>query len=215
MKKLWIFAMILICGIVLVGCSSKKDFRGCLSEVTKVYYQGVTGQVEGSISVGQREKPYKIDGKSQKLEDFSLFILDFNQQMEDETIDVKLSVNGVESDFQLFLNPVNHYYMNDLGYSLGQNDEVILTYQDIVVNFYNVSDSFNIDWSEALDIAEENLNLQSFYKDGDFKGECYLKILTEQNDNFQDLFWYFSAVSENGDVMDIVISTDAGEIFVS
>lgn len=135
--------------------------------------------------------------------------------MEDETIDVKLSVNGVESDFQLFLNPVNHYYMNDLGYSLGQNDEVILTYQDIVVNFYNVSDSFNIDWSEALDIAEENLNLQSFYKDGDFKGECYLKILTEQNDNFQDLFWYFSAVSENGDVMDIVISTDAGEIFVS
>lgn len=215
MKKLWIFAMILICGIVLVGCSSKKDFRGCLSEVTKVYYQGVTGQVEGSISVGQREEPYKIDGKSQKLEDFSLFILDFNQQMEDETIDVKLLVNGVESDFQLFLNPVNHYYMNDLGYSLGQNDEVILTYQDIVVNFYNVSDSFNIDWSEALDIAEENLNLQSFYKDGDFKGECYLKILTEQNDNFQDLFWYFSAVSENGDVMDIVISTDAGEIFVS
>lgn len=215
MKKLWIFAMILICGIVLVGCSSKKDFRGSLSEVTKVYYQGVAGQVEGSISVGQREEPYKIDGKSQKLEDFSLFILDFNQQMEDETIDVKLSVNGVESDFQLFLNPVNHYYMNDLGYSLGQNDEVILTYQDIVVNFYNVSDSFNIDWSEALDIAEENLNLQSFYKDGDFKGECYLKILTEQNDNFQDLFWYFSAVSENGDAMDIVISTDAGEIFVS
>lgn len=215
MKKLWIFAMILICGIVLVGCSSKKDFRGCLSEVTKVYYQGVAGQVEGSISIGQREEPYKIDGKSQKLEDFSLFILDFNQQMEDETIDVKLSVNGVESDFQLFLNPVNHYYMNDLGYSLGQNDEVILTYQDIVVNFYNVSDSFNIDWSEALDIAEENLNLQSFYKDGDFKGECYLKILTEQNDNFQDLFWYFSAVSENGDVMDIVINTDAGEIFVS
>ena len=215
MKKLWIFAMILLCGIVLVGCSSKKDFRGCLSEVTKVYYQGVAGQVEGSISIGQREEPYKIDGKSQKLEDFSLFILDFNQQMEDETIDVKLSVNGVESDFQLFLNPVNHYYMNDLGYSLGQNDEVILTYQDIVVNFYNVSDSFNIDWSEALDIAEENLNLQSFYKDGDFKGECYLKILTEQNDNFQDLFWYFSAVSENGDVMDIVISTDAGEIFVS
>lgn len=215
MKKLWIFAMILICGIVLVGCSSKKDFRGCLSEVTKVYYQGVAGQVEGSISIGQREEPYKIDGKSQKLEDFSLFILDFNQQMEDETIDVKLSVNGVESDFQLFLNPVNHYYMNDLGYSLGQNDEVILTYQDIVVNFYNVSDSFNIDWSEALDIAEENLNLQSLYKDGDFKGECYLKILTEQNDNFQDLFWYFSAVSENGDVMDIVISTDAGEIFVS
>ena len=215
MKKLWIFAMNLICGIVLVGCSSKKDFRGCLSEVTKVYYQGVAGQVEGSISIGQREEPYKIDGKSQKLEDFSLFILDFNQQMEDETIDVKLSVNGVESDFQLFLNPVNHYYMNDLGYSLGQNDEVILTYQDIVVNFYNVSDSFNIDWSEALDIAEENLNLQSLYKDGDFKGECYLKILTEQNDNFQDLFWYFSAVSENGDVMDIVISTDAGEIFVS
>lgn len=215
MKKLWIFAMILICGIVLVGCSSKKDFRGCLSEVTKVYYQGVAGQVEGSISVGQREEPYKIDGKSQKLEDFSLFILDFNQQMEDETIDVKLSVNGVESDFQLFLNPVNHYYMNDLGYSLGQNDEVILTYQDIVVNFYNVSDSFNIDWSEALDIAEKNLNLQSFYKDGDFKGECYLKILTEQNDNFQDLFWYFSAAGENGDVMDIVISTDAGEIFVS
>lgn len=215
MKKLWIFAMILIYGIVLVGCSNKKDFRECLSEVTKVYYQGVAGQVEGSISVGQREEPYKIDGKSQKLEDFSLFILDFNQQMEDETIDVKLSVNGVESDFQLFLNPVNHYYMNDLGYSLRQNDEVILTYQDIVVNFYNVSDSFNIDWSEALDIAEENLNLQSLYKDGDFKGECYLKILTEQNDNFQDLFWYFSAVSGNGDVMDIVISTDTGEIFVS
>lgn len=215
MKKFGVIAMIVLCFFMLTGCGEKKSFDQCISEITRVYYQASNGQVEGSISVGEREEPYLVDGRQEKLCEFSLIVVDFNKLMEEETIEVALSINGAESVVTLYLNPVNHYYMNDLGYSLGQNDEVILTYQDITLTFFNISDSFNIDFSQAITIAGENLNLQAFYQDGDFRGECYLKILTEKNDVFQDLFWHFSVVGENGEIQNIVINTLSGEFYLS
>ena len=70
--------------------------------------------------------------------------------------------------------------------------------------------------SQILNIAKENLKeeLVDFYDGNNFLGECYLKILTEQKGNFEDLFWYFSVTGQNNEVLNIVISVESGEVLV-
>ena len=218
MKKLFICSLLLCIPLMLIGCGKTGQLEDNISEITKTYYQGSdqSGQVHASISVGQREEPYIIDGRHQPLCDFSLFVINFDQLLEDEEITVELAINGETQEFVMYLNPVGHQYMADLGYALGDNDKVSVTYQDYNINFDNVSDDFTISWSQALEIAKENLGerLDAFYQENNFKGECYLKILTEQNDNFDDLFWYFSVVGQNNEVANVVIDVKSGEVLV-
>lgn len=218
MKKLFVFLLVLICPLMLMGCSENNKFEDKISEITKIYYQGSdeNKNVNASISVGQREEPYIIDGIHESLCDFSLFVVNFNHQLEDEEITTELNINGVKQDFVMYLNPVNHQYMADLGYAIGDNDEVSLTYQNYVVTFNNVSDNFAIDWEQALKIAKDSLGekLDEFYQGENFDGECYLKILTEQNDRFDDLFWYFSVVGQDNKVANVVIDVYSGDVLI-
>lgn len=205
-------AILLICPFVLVGCGQEDSPYSNISEITKVYYQGASDDARGSISVGQREDPYKLDGKHNQMYDFSLVVIEFNEQLQENTIDVALTINDSTQTFTMYFNPLSSSYMADIGYLLGDNDKINITYQEFSIDFYNVSDSFSISYEEALDIAIENMDLQGFYEDGQFKGECYLRILTEKDDNFEDLFWIFSVVGENGEVKNIVINVESGEI---
>ncbi len=218
MKKFFVLALILLCPIMLLGCSNNSDLEDNMSEITKIYYQGndLNNEVVASISVGQREIDYSIDGIHEDVCDFSLVVVNFNKIFDEDTIKVMLSINGETMEFEMYYNPVNHFYMNDIGYALGENDEISLSYQDYNILFNNVSKNFSIDWKEALEIAKNSLEerLNSFYQSGNFKGECYLKILTEQDENFEDLFWYFSAVSQNGEVLNVVINVENGNVLV-
>lgn len=218
MKKLFLLSLLCLSPLTLFACNNAGDLEDNLSEITKVYYKGAdeNQSVQASISIGQREDPYKIDGYHENLCDFSLFAINFNQQLENQQITVSLTINNSLQEFTMYLNPVNHYYMADLGYLLGEKDQITITYQDYHINFYNVSKDFNIDWSQALNIAKENLKeeLVDFYDGNNFLGECYLKILTEQKGNFEDLFWYFSVTGQNNEVLNIVISVESGEVLV-
>ncbi len=218
MKKIFLFSFMLLCPLLLISCGESKDLEDNISEITKIYYQGSdsNGTVSASISIGQREEPYIIDGVHRPLCDFSLFVLNFNQPLEEEEIITRLTINGEEQDFIMYLNPVNHQYMADLGYALEKDENIIITYQDYTVSFSNVSDNFVVSWAQALEIAKNSLGerLDSFYEGNNFRGECYLKVLTEQNDNFDDLFWYFSIVGQNNEVVNVVIDINSGEVLV-
>ena len=204
--------MILVYPIAMAGCGEKDSPQNNISEITKIYFQGANGDAHGSISVGQREEPYKMDGKHNTMYDFSLVVIDFGKRIDEEEIVVKLNINRTEQDFTMYFSPLNSAFMADLGYSLKEDDKVSATYQDITIDFYIVSNSFGVNYEQALDIALSNIDTTVFYQDDEFKGECYLKILTEQNDNLEDLFWVFTIVGENGEVRNVVLSVENGEI---
>lgn len=216
MKKKFLISflllIIILCPILLISCVEKSSPKSNISEITKIYFQGTDENANGSISVGQREEPYKIDGKHNEMYDFSLIVIDFNKQFEGDQIVVNLSVNENSEDLTMYYSPLNHAYMADIGYFLNANDIINVSYQDYSIDFYNVSDNFKVDWEQALDIAIANIDMNSFYQDNEFKGECYLKILTEKDDNLKDLFWVFTVVGENGEVKNIVLSVENGEI---
>lgn len=213
MKKFSLLLIILLCPIVLFGCTlGSSKIEDYMSELTKVYFKGTDVEhpnIRASISVGTRETPYKIDGIHQKTCDFSLISINFNENFDEETIKASITINEESKEIELYYNPINSSYMNDLGYALNDTDTITLIYNDYNITFTNITKDFKVDYKKAIEVASEKLKaeIEPLWNNGNFMGECYLEILTLQEGNFDQLFWYFRVVTQDNQTYKIVIST--------
>lgn len=213
MKKFSLLLIILLCPIVLFGCTlGSSKIEDYMSELTKVYFKGTDVEhpnIRASISVGTRETPYKIDGIHQKTCDFSLISINFNEIFDEETIKASITINEESKELELYYNPINSSYMNDLGYTLNDTDTITLIYNDYNITFTNITKDFKVDYKKAIEVASEKLKaeIEPLWNNGNFMGECYLEILTLQEGNFDQLFWYFRVVTQDIQTYKIVIST--------
>lgn len=216
MKKLLIPIFLIIISCTMIGCQKKIKLEDNFSEITKIYFQATGEKSIGSICVGQREEPYCIDGSHSKNCDFSLITLKFNEFLNENSINVNLKINDVTSNFELELNPINNTYMGDLGYLLKESDVIVISYKDFLFSFENITDTFNINYKQATEIAIEQFGeeLNQFYSKGNFVGECYLKVLTKDSENENNLFWIFTVVGENKVTKNIIISVKDGSILI-
>ena len=213
MKKFSIcLLIILIFPLMLFGCTSSKSVSDSLSEVTKIYFSGTDSKsnIVASISVGEREEPYKLDGYNNKTCGFSLINVDFGQKIVEDDLEVKIIINENESDLILFFNPVTNSYMADLGYELNPEDKVFIIYANYQIEFENVSQFFVVDYMKALKIGESNLEeeIKKLTVNGNFNGEVYLKILTEKSSSFNKLFWAYTIIDREGNENNVVIDVD-------
>lgn len=214
MKKCLIFVFCFVFVVIFfISCNKKNNIENNLSEVTKIYFQGENsnGNLKCSISVGQREDPYKIDGYHNINCDFSLITLKGIEYFSDQ-IQVNLNVNENLQNVTLFYHPVNDVYINDLGYALKEDDRIEVEYDEEKFIVYNLSKNFKIDYKEALKISKESLKIEieELCKNNNFCGECYLKVLTNNNDNI--LFWYFSIQTRDKKSVNLILSVDSGQI---
>lgn len=216
MKKTFIIIFLLFFSFIFfVACENNKKIENNISEITKIYFQGESADNDliCFISVGERENPYKVDGVHNPVCDFSLISLKLSNCTY-EQIKICLIVNDEESEVILYHNPISDIYINDIGYALNENDVIKVGYGEINFNVYNISKDFKIDYQKALDISFEKFSEQisSLYKNGQFMGECYLKILSNSNNN--QLFWYFSIQTVTQKTMNLILSVDSGEVVV-
>ena len=73
MKIKFLAIALTITALSLFGCAKNQTLQSSMSEITYLYFQGYNNSDEvGSISVGEREEPYRIDGVHNKTVEFSL-----------------------------------------------------------------------------------------------------------------------------------------------
>lgn len=214
MKKfLFIVFLLFFTIIFFISCKNENKIENNISEITKIYFQGENsdGDLSCSISVGEREEPYKIDGVHNPNCDFSLVVLKTEKYVSD-SIDVELKVNGEIRNVTLYFHPVNNVYINDLGYALNEDDVIELNYDGESLIIDNISKDFKVNYKRALEISFDYLSqkIDELYSDDGFMGECYLKILSNTKDN--RLFWHFSIQSQGGESINIVISIEDGQV---
>ena len=179
MKKILMCFVLVFVAVGFFGCDKSDDN---ISEITTTYLYAQEGEYSGSISIGKRENPYIIDGKHAKNVGFSLIVLKLGE-VYNQSVTVKIEVNGQTEDVKLELNPLNSTYMADLGYALKEDDEISVIYNDCHLKFSNISKDFKVGWEKALEIGKKELsvvidNLTSKKK---LNGEYYLKILSKEN----------------------------------
>lgn len=215
MKKIFPFIFILLLPVLLVGCGSNKfQLEDYMSEITKVYFQAEGDGFNATLSVGEREIDYRVDGRHGPTCDFALLQVEFNSVVENDVIDCVVNIDGQDTSLLLEFNPLNNCFMGDLGFSINADAKVSITVEEKSLSLENVSNNFAIDWQQALEKSEIALidEISSCCNNGSFCGEGYLKLLHEKGGSFQELFWSFRLVCEQGVKYDVVINAQTGEI---
>lgn len=214
-KILMILSSLAVVLFLFTGCNDL-SINNCISEITFTYFKGQdssSSNVYASISVGEREEPYKMDGKHRKNVDFALINLILDDVSQNEVM-ATIDIDGTASEIMLEFNPRTSSYMADLGYAISGDSVVNLKVDNYSIDFSNISKDFKVDYNKALEIGEKLLseNIANF-SSSNFDGEIYLKLFTMEGSDV--LYWIYTAVYENGVTYNFAINVnDENDVYV-
>lgn len=216
MKKLIVaFSLVFILfGVAGCGKTINNHVKENMSEITKDFYFGENDSVYATLSVGERESSYLYNGQSTESVDFALLTLTFKNGSSLNTVEVVLNDGTNSYDVELMSDDMSVDFMADIVNLFSFGEAFTLTYNNENVELTRISDEFGIDYQEALNIACENLKeeLESCKIYNNFNAECYLRVLREKENNFDNLYWCFTCLNYEGESFSIVFSTVDGEI---
>ena len=104
--------------------------------------------------------------------------------------------------------------MVDLERKLSGNEIVEVVYKDSAMTLSNLSQAFEINATEAIEIARDQLRDKIVLKKN-YRGlnaECYLRILDKKANNFDGIFWCFTVLNIDNESYSIIISTENGAV---
>lgn len=216
MKKLIVvFSLVFILfGVAGCGKTINNHVEENMSEITKDFYFGENDSFYATLSVGERESSYLYNGQSTESVDFALLTLTFKNGSSLNTVEVVLNDGANSYDVELMSDDMSVDFMADIVNLFSFGEAFTLTYNNENVELTRISDEFGIDYQEALNIACENLKeeLESCKIYNNFNAECYLRVLREKENNFDNLYWCFTCLNYEGESFSIVFSTVDGEI---
>ncbi len=217
MKKIGALMILLGCiGIFAFGCGKKtSDYVAeNMSEKTEVYFFGEGNKFYSTLSSGQREEAYLMNGKSEKKVDFALLTVNFFNEVFGNVISVKFSVGEDVQTLSLELNPINSTYMIDLEKKFVGDEVISVEYNGDKIQLANVSKAFGVGADKAIEIASKELSkeITKQKKGSALNAECYLRVLDKRANNFQDMFWVFTVVNTKNETYSVVISTVDGSV---
>ncbi len=217
MKKiLGLFGILLCVSMFAYGCGKQtKDYvRENMSEKTEVYFYGENEKFYVTLSSGQREDVYLMNGKSEDKVDFSLLTINFFNETFNNLIDAKLYVNDEEKVVNLELNNLNSTYMVDLETAFSGDEEISIDYKGQKLSLQNKSKDFGVNADKAIEIASKELSkfIMKEKKLSSLNAECYLRVLDSRANDFEDLFWVFTVVNIKNENYSVVISTVDGSV---
>ena len=223
MKKVLIFGLIamlfVIGGFVVLanffGKTTEERVFENMSEWTKAYFYGEGETFSASISAGEREVDYVMNGASGENVDFALLTLRPTEEMKAQIVKVDIKIGDETISAQeLELNAMNGTYMADIERTLVGDETISVTFGEETVAIENLSKNFGIDDKKAVEIAVQELETQiTKCKHGTSLGaECYLRVLDKKENDFDQLFWCFTVVNTKGENFSVVISTVDGKV---
>lgn len=216
MKKIVLVLMLFCIGFTCFACGTTTEdlVKKNMSELTKVYYFGENDNFYCSLSSGQRESEYLMNGKSEESVDFSLLSLNLANPISAKAIKVDVTIDGQTNQAELEINSLNSAYLVDLEKELTGEEQISITYEGETLKMECLSKNFAVDYEKALNIAsvemEDKINLKKTYNS--LNAECYLRVLDKKANNFDGTFWCFTVLNVDNENYSIIISTEDGSI---
>lgn len=218
MKKIVVifcFCTLILCG----GCAGNMDLKDSFSEITRDYYIGSStdGKMKCSVSVGEREQPYAVDGKHCQAVDFSLIVLKFDFYVQDQQILLEFLEGEKVEEVLLEFNPINGTYMADMGFAISAGGDYLIKCLGYSAKLIKESENFKVNYAQAIELSVDELGkrLNLYYNGKSFAGECYLKVISNPNETFDNLYWLFSVVGQNGAGNNVLIDVYSGKIMLA
>ena len=215
-RKIFVFILLACVCFTFAGCGkTTKDFvLENMSELTKTYYFAEDENLSVSISSGERETDYAMDGRSSKKTHFALVGVKFSSNQNLQEISAKIDIESEKLTKILEFNPLNSTFMCDLERFVANGKEVSIEIDEKTLKLADLSQDFGTNWDQAIEIAIKNLRpeIEKERKFANLGAECYLKIMDKKVNNFDDFFWCFTVVNIKNENFSIVISTVDGSV---
>lgn len=215
-KKVFLMAFLAVLGCALAGCESSmaKLVRQNLSECAKVYYYGENENFYCTVSSGEREEAYFMDGRATGCVDYALVTVNFNQSKTDNVVLAEISVDEEVLQVELEQNKMSGSYMVDLERQLTGGEKISIKVVDEVLQLKCLSNEFGVDWRQTLEIASEEMAqvLSRKKVGGKLNCEIYLRVLDKKANDMDEIFWCVTILNVDDENFSIVISTVDGGV---
>ncbi len=217
-KKVFLMCSIIAVGVMVTGCGFTLNnvVLENMSEITKEFYIGESDDFYVTLSVGERESDFRYNGESTENVEKALLSIKFNESLNKNVIWIQVASGENSVQVEAFYNELSERYMVDLIDEIEIGDTVFVNYDGSVAELEKVSADFNIQYDEAISIACENLQseLSALKSFSHFNGECYLIVLSQKENNFDELYWVFTCIPLDGENFSIIISTSDGSVIM-
>lgn len=203
---------LVVFGVTACGKTIDSYVLNNMAEITKEYYFGENDTMVATLSVGEREEDYLVNGQATELVDYSLLVIKFKEENIVKAIVFEVKSGEVTVDVEAEYNSFNNSYMVDIvdDITIGEDFSIVYDEQTVTLERQN----FAIDYENALQIVCENLKdkLEEQKSYNHFNAECYLRVMSEKDDDFSDLYWCFTCLNYEGESFSVIISTVDGSV---
>lgn len=216
-KKIFVSLSLLLVVFGVTACGKTLDgyVLDNMAEITKEYYFGENDDMFVTLSVGEREEDYLLNGQATELVDYSLLVIKFKEENILRAITLVVQSGEDSADVEAEYNSFNNSYMVDIvdDITIGEDFSIVYDGQTVTLSKQN----FAINYENALQIACENLSdeLEAQKSYNHFNAECYLRVMSGRDNDFSELYWCFTCLNYEGESFTVVISTADGSILAS
>ena len=227
MKKIFKISISIMC-LAMVGvmaffftsCAfdTEGKVKAAMSEECRVFFEGENHNFKATLECGMREEPYEFNGKSETKQEFGVIKVTFKAEYNDSKAGfILMNNNGENKIGELEENPFDGSYMADVEIVFSEDAEIAIDVCGEVVPLVCKSKDFEINYEEAIKIAVTQLDekLGTYMNATGLDAECYLKVINNQKNGFEDYFWYFSIYGKDGKTHSCVINVVTGEVLSS
>ncbi len=219
-KKILVLLMLAIGILGFTACGNTKvNLADYLIENRENLFTAQDDLYCVTYSSGTREMNYALDGVKNEMEDFGILTLSRlnGNPLATGTYTYIITIDGEQYTGHLESSEVDNSYSTDVGVRVTDdaviNVQISFTGYNFSSDLTNVSSSFAVDGSTALNIANEELSesLTNILDDG-AQIETVMKIVKDSSSESSSSYWYIGVVSNNGDTLGILIDANSGEI---
>lgn len=223
MKKICVSILIVVCSVICFSaCTNSKIYDMAVNNIAEARYNlyaGETENLKATLMSGVREKDYVINGYATTNVNFGVLTFKFKTEITlPETVNYVLTVGTTRYDGILEKNPYDGSFVCDV--------KTIIDTQEVVtakiiagefvesVEVKSVTEKWNVNYLNALKLACSELKkeLTTFVENDEFYGECYIKIINDDELEENHYLWYVNFVSRNGKNYAVVIDPISNEI---
>lgn len=220
MKKLYLSLLSIVCVFILCGCGYSRIYdmtHSNIAECRQVMYVGKTNNLSVNLISGTREQNYVVNGYCTDSIAFGVLTFKLLTDINIDTANYVLTIGTTRYDGILERNPYDNTYMCDVKTLINTND--VITAKIIAGEFVesvelnNITADWNVNSDNALKLAVSELTkeLKTFIENDEFKAECYIKIVNDDEVN-EMYYWYVSFVGRNGKTYAVIIDPISNEI---
>ncbi|MBP3431552.1 MAG: hypothetical protein J6K39_01680 [Clostridia bacterium] len=215
-RKVLLCLMLCVLSIMLFACGKTTEQRveENMAERTRVYYFAECDDFYVTLSAGEREGEYLMNGKCEDRVKFALLSVRLAETSADDILSIDVKIDGEVEEKEMELNGLNGCYMLDLEREISGREVISVAFGDTNLTLQNLSKDFAVDSEKAIEIACGELGdrILEGRSGNNLNAECYLRVLDKKANNFDDFFWCFTVVNTQNENYSVVISTVDGSI---